>query len=83
MRLGVTFVTLLMICELICLNIFGKKCTSTWLFVVYYSLQMIKLLGVEKGKKSRINLVFVAGDRVLKYLTACYEREKKFTQLLK
>jgi len=44
---------------------------------------MIKLLSVEKGKKSRINLIFVAGDRVLKYLTACYEREKKFTQLIK
>jgi len=44
---------------------------------------MIKLLTVEKGKKSRINLIFVAGDRVLKCLSACYEREKKFTQLLK
>jgi len=44
---------------------------------------MIKLLTVEKGKKSRINLVFVAGDRVLSYLATCYERERKFTQLLK
>jgi len=44
---------------------------------------MIKLLTVEKGKKSRVNVVFVAGDRVLMYLAACYERERKFTQLLK
>jgi len=44
---------------------------------------MIKLLSVEKGKKSRINVIFVAGDRVLKYLATCYERERKFTQLLK
>jgi len=47
------------------------------------AVQMIKLLTVEKGKKSRINLIFVAGDRVLKCLNACYEREKKFTQILK
>jgi len=44
---------------------------------------MIKLLTVEKGKKSRVNLVFVAGDRVSKYLAACYERERRFTQMLK
>jgi len=53
------------------------------LFAIDCTFQMIKLLTVEKGKKSRINLIFVAGDRVLKYLSVCYEREKKFTQLLK
>lgn len=46
-------------------------------------LQAIKLLAVEKAKKGRVNLVFVVGDRVLNYLSACYERETVFTSLLK
>lgn len=45
--------------------------------------QAVKLLAAESGKKGRINLVFLAGDRVLRYLATCYEREKVFTQLLK
>ena len=50
---------------------------------VYFSFQSIKLLGVEKGKKGKINLVFVAGQRVLDYLGQCYNREKLFTAYLK
>lgn len=41
------------------------------------------MLAVEKGKKGRVNLVFVVGDRVLNYLSVCYERETVFTSLLK
>jgi misacylated tRNA(Ala) deacylase len=46
-------------------------------------LQAIKLLCVEKGKKCKSNLIFVAGERVLKYLSACYDRERAFNALLK
>ncbi|ESO03133.1 hypothetical protein HELRODRAFT_112439 [Helobdella robusta] len=46
-------------------------------------LQMVKLLGVEKGKKGKVNLVFIAGDRVLRYVAGCFEREKVFTAMLK
>ena len=47
------------------------------------SLQAIKLLGFEKGKKGKINLSFVVGDRILQYLQRCYENEKAFNLLLK
>ena len=40
-------------------------------------------MAVEKGKKGRVNLVFVVGDRVLNYLAVCYERETVFTSMLK
>ena len=45
--------------------------------------QAIKLLSVEKGKKGKVNLVFVAGQRVLEYLGRCYDRERQFTGYLK
>ena len=47
------------------------------------TLQAIKLLGVEKGKKGKTNLVFVAGQRVLDYLGRCYDTEKALTASLK
>lgn len=47
-------------------------------------LQMIKLLWTEKGKKKdRINLMFVAGGRVLRYLGRCVKVERSLTTLLK
>ncbi|XP_044274581.1 alanyl-tRNA editing protein Aarsd1-like isoform X1 [Varanus komodoensis] len=46
-------------------------------------LQVIKLLGTEKGKKNKINLVFLAGNRVLKALERSYATEKAMTSLLK
>ncbi|XP_014673621.1 PREDICTED: alanyl-tRNA editing protein Aarsd1-B-like [Priapulus caudatus] len=46
-------------------------------------LQTIKLLGVEKGKKGKTNLLFVAGERVRKYLAKCVTREKQLTSILK
>ncbi|KAJ8035531.1 Alanyl-tRNA editing protein Aarsd1 [Holothuria leucospilota] len=46
-------------------------------------LQMIKLISAEKGKKNKTNLYYVAGDRVLKYLAASIEVEKKLNKLLK
>nr|XP_033773693.1 alanyl-tRNA editing protein Aarsd1-B-like isoform X1 [Geotrypetes seraphini] len=46
-------------------------------------LQVIKILGTEKGKKNKTNLLFLAGNRVLKYLERSYTVEKTLTSLLK
>lgn len=47
-------------------------------------LQMIKLLHTEKSKrKDKILLYFLVGNRVLKRLQTCIEREQKLTVLLK
>ncbi|KAJ4448866.1 hypothetical protein ANN_00257, partial [Periplaneta americana] len=46
-------------------------------------LQAIKLLRVEKGKKNKTNLFFVAGGRVMKQLGVCLQREQRLTTLLK
>ncbi|XP_033105738.1 alanyl-tRNA editing protein Aarsd1-A-like isoform X2 [Anneissia japonica] len=46
-------------------------------------LQSIKLLGLTKAKKGKSNVVFVAGNRVLRYLGSCYQTEKAMTKLLK
>ncbi|XP_078233883.1 alanyl-tRNA editing protein Aarsd1 [Pogona vitticeps] len=46
-------------------------------------LQVIKLLGTEKGKKNKTNLVFLAGNRVLKTLERSHATEKALTSLLK
>ncbi|XP_058862557.1 alanyl-tRNA editing protein Aarsd1 isoform X2 [Acipenser ruthenus] len=46
-------------------------------------LQAIKILGTEKGKKNKTNLIFVAGSRVLKYAERSYSVERALTSLLK
>ncbi|KAI1230271.1 hypothetical protein IHE44_0010236, partial [Lamprotornis superbus] len=46
-------------------------------------LQVIKLLGVEKGKKNKTNLIFLAGNRVLKSIEQSHNTEKALTSLLK
>ncbi|KAF6728437.1 Alanyl-tRNA editing protein Aarsd1 [Oryzias melastigma] len=46
-------------------------------------LQVIKLLGVEKGKKNKTNLIFLAGNRVLKYAERSYSTERSLVSLLK
>ncbi|NXN28678.1 AASD1 protein, partial [Nycticryphes semicollaris] len=46
-------------------------------------LQVIKLLGTEKGKKNKTNLVFLAGNRVLKSIEQSHSTEKALTSLLK
>uniref|UniRef100_G1Q2X0 Alanyl-tRNA editing protein Aarsd1 n=1 Tax=Myotis lucifugus TaxID=59463 RepID=G1Q2X0_MYOLU len=46
-------------------------------------LQVIKILGTEKGKKNKTNLVFLAGNRVLKWMERSYGTEKALTTLLK
>lgn len=46
-------------------------------------LQMIKILGTEKGKKNKTNLIFLAGNRVLKYAERCHSTEKSLVGLLK
>lgn len=45
--------------------------------------QAIKILGTEKGKKNKTNLIFVAGSRVLKYAERSYSVERALTSLLK
>ncbi|XP_028675824.2 alanyl-tRNA editing protein Aarsd1 [Erpetoichthys calabaricus] len=46
-------------------------------------LQAIKILGVEKGKKNKSNLIFIAGNRILQYTDQCFSVEKALTSLLK
>ncbi|XP_031456415.1 alanyl-tRNA editing protein Aarsd1-like isoform X3 [Phasianus colchicus] len=46
-------------------------------------LQVIKLLCTEKGKKNKTNLVFLAGNRVLKSVQQSHRTEKTLTSLLK
>ncbi|KAL2078205.1 hypothetical protein ACEWY4_025890 [Coilia grayii] len=46
-------------------------------------LQAIKILGTEKGKKNKTNLIFLAGNRVLKYAERSYSTEKSLVALLK
>ncbi|XP_037665722.1 alanyl-tRNA editing protein Aarsd1 isoform X4 [Choloepus didactylus] len=46
-------------------------------------LQVIKILGTEKGKKNKTNLVFLAGNRVLKWMERSHGTEKALTTLLK
>lgn len=46
-------------------------------------LQVIKLICTEKGKKNKTNLVFLAGNRVLKSVEQSHRTEKALTSLLK
>ncbi|XP_035658313.1 alanyl-tRNA editing protein Aarsd1-like [Branchiostoma floridae] len=46
-------------------------------------LQAIKLLSLEKGKKGKTNVMFVAGNRVLDFVGRAYDREKGLTGILK
>ncbi|KAM6175761.1 putative protein PTGES3L isoform 1-T1 [Erethizon dorsatum] len=46
-------------------------------------LQVIKILGTEKGKKNKTNLLFLAGQRVLKWVEQSHASEKALTALLK
>uniref|UniRef100_A0A8C5CAW1 Alanyl-transfer RNA synthetases family profile domain-containing protein n=1 Tax=Gadus morhua TaxID=8049 RepID=A0A8C5CAW1_GADMO len=45
-------------------------------------LQAIKLLSTEKGKKNKTNLIFLVGNRVLKYAEKCYSTERSLVSLL-
>lgn len=45
-------------------------------------LQAIKLVGAEKGKKGKVNLMFLVGGRVLKRLSTMFEREQALTGIL-
>ncbi|KPP58880.1 hypothetical protein Z043_123254, partial [Scleropages formosus] len=40
------------------------------------------ILGTEKGKKNKTNLIFMAGNRILKYVEKSYNRERSLTDLL-
>uniref|UniRef100_A0A8C9HFZ6 Alanyl-tRNA editing protein Aarsd1 n=1 Tax=Piliocolobus tephrosceles TaxID=591936 RepID=A0A8C9HFZ6_9PRIM len=46
-------------------------------------LQVIKILCTEKGKKNKTNLIFLAGNRVLKWMERSHGTEKALTALLK
>lgn len=46
-------------------------------------LQVIKLMGTEKGKKNKTNLIFLVGNRVLKYAEKCFNTERSLVALLK
>lgn len=46
-------------------------------------LQVIKILGTEKGKKNKSNLIFLAGNRVQKWMERSHGSEKALTSLLK
>eukprot|EP00062_Callorhinchus_milii_P025323 gi/632986185/ref/XP_007910094.1/ PREDICTED: alanyl-tRNA editing protein Aarsd1 [Callorhinchus milii] len=46
-------------------------------------LQVIKLLGTDKGKKNKTNLIFLVGNRVLSYMDKCLATERALTSLLK
>lgn len=46
-------------------------------------LQVIKLVGTEKGKKNKTNLFFLAGNRVLKYAEKSYNKDRSLVSLLK
>lgn len=48
-----------------------------------FLFKVIKLLGTEKGKKNKTNLVFLAGNRVLKSIEQSHNTEKALTSLLK
>lgn len=47
------------------------------------TLQVVKLLGVQKGKKGKFLLNFVVGNRALKYFDDSVKREKQLTIALK
>ena len=48
-----------------------------------FLFKVIKLLGTEKGKKNKTNLVFLTGNRVLKSIEQSHSTEKALTSLLK
>lgn len=54
-----------------------------WCVCVTPFVQVIKILGTEKGKKNKSNLIFLAGHRVLKWMERSHGREKALTTLLK
>ncbi|XP_068440048.1 alanyl-tRNA editing protein Aarsd1-like isoform X1 [Clinocottus analis] len=45
-------------------------------------LQVIKLLATEKGKKNKTNLIFLVGNRVLKYAEKSHSTERSLVSLL-
>lgn len=46
-------------------------------------LQVLKILGAEPGKKGKVNLRFIVGNRVTKTLQVMLDRERALTGLLK
>ncbi|KAL8559275.1 hypothetical protein ACOMHN_059966 [Nucella lapillus] len=46
-------------------------------------LQAVKVLGSEKGKKNKTNLMFVSGGRLLNYFARSYQVERELTAILK
>lgn len=46
-------------------------------------LQAVKILGAEKGKKGKVNVLFVAGKRIIDWVGRSYEKDRALTALLK
>uniref|UniRef100_A0A452DTA0 Alanyl-tRNA editing protein Aarsd1 n=1 Tax=Capra hircus TaxID=9925 RepID=A0A452DTA0_CAPHI len=63
-------------------NIDSNMCCGTHVSNLS-DLQVIKILGTEKGKKNKTNLIFLAGNRVLKWMERSHGIEKALTALLK
>lgn len=53
------------------------------IYFVFLLYKVIKILGTEKGKKNKTNVVFIAGNRVRRYVEKSYSTEKSLTSLLK
>ncbi|CAH0398907.1 unnamed protein product [Chilo suppressalis] len=69
--------------RVICIgSIDGNMCCGTHVSNLS-QLQVIKLLGIEPGKKGKTNVKFLVGNRVTKTLQLMLDREKALTGLLK
>lgn len=62
-------------------NIESNMCCGTHVSNLS-QLQAIKLMGAEKGKKGKTNLLFLVGGRVLKRLSTMLQREQALTAIL-
>ncbi|KAJ8715901.1 hypothetical protein PYW08_013186 [Mythimna loreyi] len=69
--------------RIICIGNFDENLCCGTHVTNLSQLQMIKLLGVEPGKKGKTILKFLVGDRVIKVFQQMLDREKGLTVLLK
>ena len=46
-------------------------------------LQVVKILGVDKAHKGKVNLLFIAGNRCLKSLGTSWQQNRDLTARLK
>ncbi|KAF3853401.1 hypothetical protein F7725_014089 [Dissostichus mawsoni] len=74
-------------CQTITQGRFGSLISRVWMLTCAVEpmcpTSVIKLLGTEKGKKNKTNLIFLTGNRVLKYAEKSYSTERSLVSLLK